>query len=154
MITKTTARTLGSVAGFLGAVTGRRLDLPTTATFEQLGDISFGGTEPVPAVDGADVTLVYVGALRSVPAEYTKQHPELVDFPVLTMAVLRADSAGARRAALYQLVPGLLAFREGRLPGSFVRVNDTVARLTVSGRVAAGRYAIAAGEELFEVEVR
>lgn len=140
---------LAAIGGFLNALS--RKSSPQQ-TGERVADLVFSGEDPVPAVDGADVLVLYVGPLDNGPAE---KYPEINSYPELEVAPTTREANGHRKVALTRIASGLPVggFRERRVPGMLERVSDTAIELSCARRLSPGTYAVYVNEEGFELNV-
>ena len=146
---KVSRSALRAIGGFFNSL-GKSSDAPAMA--EKIADLVFSGHDPVPAVDGARVRVLYVGAMRP---ERLEKYPQLSDYPGMEVAPTTHDSNGNRKVVLSRIAAGVPVggFRERRVPGTLERVDDTVVELTCTRRLAPGSYAISVNDEAFELNV-
>ncbi|MEJ1973535.1 MAG: hypothetical protein WDM96_14055 [Lacunisphaera sp.] len=155
-VTYGVAEVLKNLGGILGALTnsGRPANAGSQNNPDKLADLSFTGHDPIPAVSGDAVVIVFNGDPKPTPADVLQNNPELADYPLLEMAPTHIASDGRRQVDLLRIVPGRAGFREARVAASIDQPKPGVYILTANSRLAAGTYALLAGENSFELRVR
>ena len=146
---KASKSALKAIGGFFNSL-GKSSSSPTTA--EKVADLVFTGHEPVPTVEGGEVRLLYVGAMK---AERLEKYPQLSDYPEMEVAATTRESNGNRKVVLTRIAADVPTggFRERRVPATLERVSDTVLELSCTRRLTPGSYAISVYDQAFELKV-
>jgi len=145
---------LGALNGALGSANGNSPSKADETRPDKLGDLTFDGREPVPAVAAEGVVIVLVGEIQKAPADMLQKYPELRDYPAMEMAPSRRSGDGKRQVDLLRIVPGLGGFRDQRIAAIVEEVRPGVTLHTCTARLDSGSYAIGAGGDMFELNVR
>ncbi|MEO6876039.1 MAG: hypothetical protein ABI222_14570 [Opitutaceae bacterium] len=140
---------LQAISGFFNALAKKAI---LTSSGDKIGELVFAGDEPVPAVNGADVRVLYVGSTSGLADKY----PQLGNYPALEVAPSSRDSNGHRHVTLSRLAEGVPVggFREQRVDGTLERVGDNLLEFNCTRRLAPGTYAISVNENDFEFNVQ
>jgi hypothetical protein len=154
--THAASQVLKGISGLLGSVSigGKPLNQGAQSTPDKVADLTFTGNTAVPAVTGDDVVIVFIGDLKPIPANLLQSNPELADYPPMELAATHTAANGNRKVDLLRIVPGLAGFREARIAATLDQPKPGVWLLTCTSRLAPGTYALAAGENYFELRIR
>ncbi|MDB6094351.1 MAG: hypothetical protein JWM32_1913 [Verrucomicrobia bacterium] len=140
---------LKAIGGLFSALTNQ--SQPATSN-EKFGDLSFTGSDSVPAVDGRAVTVIYVGSISDDLQEKYSQ----AKYPEIEMGATTRESDGSRKIPLMKIASNLSngGFRDRRVLAVVERVNDTVVEMSATRTLPAGTYAVGVNEDAFELNVQ
>ena len=153
-VTYGVTQVLNGVSDFLGALGGKPIARDNQTQPDKMADLTFAGTDPVPEVNGAEVILLYLGAIKPLSADLLQKYPQLRDYPLIEMAPTRRTSDGRRQVDLLRIAPGLAGFRDQRVAAILDEPKTGATLVTCTSTLASGSYALAVNTEAYELNVR
>jgi hypothetical protein len=127
---------------------------PAKAPVRIAADLTFDGTESVPAVPAKDVVILYVGPAPELSSDQLERYPELQNYPLIELVALKTIRRGIRVAPLYAFAPGILGRGSRRIDASIEHPGADLTVLRCKASLSPGRYGLWLGPKAYELAVR
>jgi len=124
---------------------------------DKLADLLFEGFDPIPTVDGEQVTILFVGPVDPTNPDLAAKYPELIDYPSMEVAPTYVRNDNKRSVDLVRIAPGVGGFGNRRVAASLDEIGEQQLLLTCTVPLRAGFYAVSvssAQTPAFEFKVK